>query len=182
MVPTHTHTLPHTTRWRLNQIYVGGAETSEPADFLAIRAKGGAAINKSHRTADQKRSDGFSLNYCFTDVTAHTHTHTLKDCNDCTHQHTNRLNTLTHEVLIKSLISAGATWLAGTFCAFFHRFKHFVTFWLLTLRCAVPGDVFMWDLLSCYGAFHLPWESEISARNGVNKGASSRHRVKDYCG
>lgn len=95
---------------------------------------GGAAINKSHRTADQKRSDGFSLNYGFTDLTAHTHTQ--KDCNDCTHQHTNRLNTLTHEVLINGVISAGATWLDGTFCAFFHRFKHFVTFLLLILRCA----------------------------------------------
>lgn len=123
VVPTRTHTSTHHTVKSESNL-CGRCRNIRASGFSCHQSELYAdLICCSHRTADQKRSNGFSLNYCFTDLTAHTHTHT--DCNDCTPQHTNRLNTFTHEVLINSVISARATWLAGTFCAFFHRFKTF---------------------------------------------------------
>lgn len=58
-------------------------------------------INKSHRTADQKRSDGFSLNYCFTDLAAHARAQYVN-------MHTQCIHSSMHAVKINSVITAVA--------------------------------------------------------------------------
>lgn len=65
----------------------------------------GAQSIQSLRTADQKRSDGFSVSCCSIDLTAHTHMHTANiDKGTDTHPHI-LYHTSAHSVKITSLIN-----------------------------------------------------------------------------